>query len=420
MNKEQLFESLQGVDDVLLERSEHASPKRGRWKGWAAAACLCLLGAVAAFWNNGEPAPPVSLNSPPVEHTSLPTSVPERTWTLYYNEETEGQRISADWAYAPGCFTQALDETALTAVAPETLAEWMACAGTAGFSSEGTLLVVRLEVTTTLPDCPVTVELSQSPLPVDCVFSGESVTSLYGQIRYTAHQWTAGSGRTILQAETQRGDCYFYFTMTVDDLQLNQAKEDFQTVLECFGEAAYSPDLSQVTAQSIPEWIDQALTLDEALADPDFGAWMLREVPQGFGVESICRYKDQNFDTLSGLWTKGMSELRWTVSRFQESNENRQTAVADRENYDLSLYPIPRADSVPEALREIVDNPIFNGAELTPETVWARAYQVADSGDETGWRLRFTVRYGDILVEVSGKGIDPQWIYQRLTGLSVG
>ena len=48
-----------------------------------------------------------------------------------------------------------------------------------------------------------------------------------------------------------------------------------------------------------------------------------------------------------------------------EEDEGRLTSVADTENYDLSLYPIPRASSVPDDLREIVDNPIFSAGELT-------------------------------------------------------
>lgn len=83
----------------------------------------------------------------------------------------------------------------------------------------------------------------------------------------------------------------------------------------------------------------------------------------------------------------------------------------------MSLYPIPRASSVPDDLREIVDNPIFSADELTMDAVWARAYTTGESGDSDGWRMAFSVRYGDTIVEVRTKGVDPEWLYQQLVNL---
>lgn len=100
-----------------------------------------------------------------------------------------------------------------------------------------------------------------------------------------------------------------------------------------------------------------------------------------------------------------------------EEDEGRLTSVADTENYDLSLYPIPRASSVPDDLREIVDNPIFSADELTMDAVWARAYTTGESGDSNGWRMAFSVRYGDTIVEVRTNGIDPEWVYHQLKKL---
>ncbi len=106
-------------------------------------------------------------------------------------------------------------------------------------------------------------------------------------------------------------------------------------------------------------------------------------------------------------WTKGMGYINWRVSLLEDHDKTRITSVADKKHYDLSLYPIPRADSVPDDLREIVDNPIFLSEELTLEVVQTRAYEISDAGDEPGHRMRFSVLYGDILVEISAKGVSP-------------
>ena len=114
------------------------------------------------------------------------------------------------------------------------------------------------------------------------------------------------------------------------------------------------------------------------------------------------------------MWTSGYDELRWKVYTISEADKVRLTSVADTANYDLSLYPIPRASSVPDELREIVDNPIFDAEELTMDAVWARVYKTGESGDSAGWRMAFSVRHGDIVVEVRTKGVDPEWVYMRL------
>ena len=66
-------------------------------------------------------------------------------------------------------------------------------------------------------------------------------------------------------------------------------------------------------------------------------------------------------------------------------------------------------------LQSVVDNPIFTVEELTLDAVWKRAYKIEDESDE--WRMRFSVKCGDILVEVSTEGVTPEWLYEELVRL---
>ncbi len=164
----------------------------------------------------------------------------------------------------------------------------------------------------------------------------------------------------------------------------------------------------------------KSLTLSEALASEPFGSYMLSEAPAGFVPESFRQHHDEFTNCLSGLWTKSGSydELRWKVSYYQESDAKRVTSADDTQNYDMGLYSIPLCDSVPEELREIVDHPIFRLDELTQEVVSRRAYSVADRGDSSGVRMSFGVLCGDVVVEVSSKGVSPEWLYERLADLA--
>lgn len=165
---------------------------------------------------------------------------------------------------------------------------------------------------------------------------------------------------------------------------------------------------------------DETMTMEEARSSEPFGGYLLSEAPSGFSLETIRRYEDEKINYLSGLWTKGegsFDEISWRVSFYDETMESRVTSVDDTRNYDLNLYPIPLADSVPEELFEVVDHPIFNIEELTLEAVSRRAYSIDEIGDTDGIRMSFGVRYGDIVVEVTTKGVSPEWIYERLVSI---
>ncbi len=137
----------------------------------------------------------------------------------------------------------------------------------------------------------------------------------------------------------------------------------------------------------------------------------LPERPEGFAFESASCLEGR----YSVIWYLGMDELDWYVMDYKEEYASRITSVEDTANYDLALYPIPRAESVPDALREIVNNPIFRAEELTLEAVLARAYKVAEAGDSNGYRMHFSVMYGDKLITVTAKGLSPQWLYEQLS-----
>ena len=76
--------------------------------------------------------------------------------------------------------------------------------------------------------------------------------------------------------------------------------------------------------------------------------------------------------------------------------------------------PIPMAESVPKELWETVNPPIFRAEEFTLDAVWKRACQVKDARDASGYRMRFCVLYGDVVVENNSKGVDPKRVYEEL------
>lgn len=170
-----------------------------------------------------------------------------------------------------------------------------------------------------------------------------------------------------------------------------------------------------------PGDLRETLTLQEGLATEILGAYLLAEAPRGFAA-SVKRSRGAEGDTLFAYWTKSgaYDYIEWKVSLYSEADAGRVTAAADTRNYDMSLYPIPLSESVPEELRQIVDHPIFSAEELTQDVVNRRAYYINDSGDTSGPRMNLGVLYGEVLVEVTAKGVSTEWLYERLSDLRSG
>ena len=428
MSKDRVVDSLGRIDDDMIQSVEALRQKKKRpvWKKWGAlAACFCLLVAAVTvaprlLSDDDAPIPVHGLVSPipggsvqfdPNQDEHI--GVPRTPWTIHYNEVSS--MLAAHRPFYKGTFTETLTDAELAALNPSVD---LACSGYARFDNYGNLLDIVMQAATTLPESPVTISLADYYFGFDYVLSGEEVVSVCNGVDYRVYQYQSGN-KVELSAYTIINDIYFAFAMDVPQDDLEQAKEEFHRVLECF--AYYEdgrPDLSIIVPEEIPELTEQMFnTLAEAQTEPDFGQYMPSGLPAGFGEAAIRRFKFQDANYLSGLWSKGLNDLSWVVDHYTEADAHRLISVNDKENYDLSLYPIPRADSVPDELREVVNDPIFVAEELTLEAVYCRAYKVDDAGDADGWRMKFSVKYGDVIVSVSTKGVEPEWLYQQLLNL---
>ena len=430
MSKDRVVDSLGRIDDDMIQSVDVLRQKRKRpeWKKWGAmAACFCLLVAamiaVPNLFPGTTPTPPDN-NDFPVHDSSVQTNPNQseghqntedlRTpWTLHFNDVSS--MLSANRPYYKGTFTEDLTDVELAALLPSVD---LSCSGYAMFDNYGNLLEVVMQASTVLPESPVTIALADYYFGFDYVLSGGELVSVCNELEYRAYQYE--SGNTVeLSAYTIINDIYFAFSMNVPQTDLEQAKEEFQRVLECF--AYYEegkPNLSVIVPEEIPELTEQVFnTLAEAQAEPDFGRYLPSELPAGFDDATIYRFRFQDSNFLTAIWSRGMDDLSWVITPYTEEDAHRLTGVDDKKNYDLSLYPIPRADSVPDELREIVNDPIFKAGELTLEAVNCRAYKVDDAGDTNGWRMKFSVKYGDVIISVSTKGVEPEWLYQQLVNL---
>ena len=323
--------------------------------------------------------------------------------------------LSASRQYIPGYFTEAISEENLLAIETDKYLSGMTLSAVGGFNGAGELLYVFLQIDAPSLENTVNVTFGKGKNGNCYELQDEPVSTLFNGIYFTVYQWSPNGNDYTLEAQAEINGWTVQIVYTATSETLTKAKKDFESVLMFMSEYNDGkPDFSSIVPTEIPEYFDKVISFGEAHDDLRFGSFMIPNIPEGFSEESIRRFKDQGNDYLSGLWTKGYDDLSWKICSYNEEDSVRLTSVNQEENYDLSLYPIPRADSVPEELREIVNNPIFNADELTLDAVYKRAYKLNESGDSNGWRITFSVKYANIIIEVKCKGVSPEWIYQQL------
>lgn len=342
--------------------------------------------------------------------------LPENNSALIFNQ-AQGQSAAADAAVA-GLFWQELNADELEAVFPG-LTGTHHLTATANFKNEkNSAAFYNIDafarsaagLKTYIKIAPGVAEtdylLGNASQPSDIL--GTTVTAGVFEIKSN----NRGLRDVIYFANFRLSDLGYYVEISGPETEKEALQEEFTTVITQLikGGAA---DIS-VFHPVVPKLRHDLLDLLEARADTDFGAYLPAQAPGGFVFGEALRIINQEQDTLIVFWRKGMNYIDWRVSRLEEKDKTRIISSADRLNYDLSFYPIPRADYVPDDLRKMVDNPIFRSEELTLDMVKARTYEVDDAGDEPGPRMRFSVLYDDILIEVDVKGLSPEAVYQAL------
>ena len=418
------------MDKISVSNTLHEkimSRTEARHKRWpimikrytAAFACLAvvLLGVFIIPKLTQHNLAPTPSNNPPVLEPGTITPTPDSSsqYTLYFNQ---ADSQSAANIAIRGHFWQKLTDEELKAIFPR-LTETHTVTATANFQSDesrATLFNIDAQAVSSA-GLKTYIQLAPGEVVLDYGFDAETKASdVFGTAVTAGYFETKPNSKGLRNvtyfATFKLSEVAYYVEIGGTEAEKEVVKNEISEIIGLLIEGG-TTDLD-LFHPVVPELRNDSLSLDEARADADFGPYIPETLPKGFGFEHANRFINQERNTLFVNWTKGMSYISWNVSLLKDNDKTRITHVTDTKNYDLALYPIPRADSVPDELREIVENPIFLIDELTLDAVRARAYEVLDSGDEQGSRMRFSVLYGDTLVKLNVKGATPESVLEML------
>jgi len=226
----------------------------------------------------------------------------------------------------------------------------------------------------------------------------------------------AGDGVAIFTAEFEQGGVGYVVTVTdyeEGDSGLSHLTEIVNTIIR-----NGVPDLNRLETPEIPELRNDQFTEDEAFADPDFGAYLPTYLPAGLGFGDARRSITQDSNLLTINWHEPWnSSISWWVWEATDRHHNTVVSRYDRHLFDLALYPIPWADTVPDEIRDFVSNPVFLAEEMCLEIVKARVLQPERYVRDLGPSISFGVLFGDVVVTINSSGLSPEEVWAMVSSL---
>ena len=175
-------------------------------------------------------------------------------------------------------------------------------------------------------------------------------------------------------------------------------------------------DLSVIAEPTFPDpSFIFIMTLDDARTDPDFGAYVPYNIPDGFIFSDFNqRIKGSIENRLLLSWEAetGFEDgfIRLTISKVPDFNPVYIISVAEPEKYDIAMQEgiyIRHWGFLDDGVWSSYNHPVFLAEEFTLDVIRARE-------EPTYMNIDFSVLYGDILVTVDSMGVTPEQLWSLL------
>ena len=146
--------------------------------------------------------------------------------------------------------------------------------------------------------------------------------------------------------------------------------------------------------ENIPAWREESFsTLAQARQEADFAPYLPTVEPEGYNeFYGRLSYQEGHSNSLFVRWSRAGAYDDVEVAVYRDGYYSYNLVSPDQpETYDLSLYPIPWCDSVPEKYRDTVDRPAFKAEDMSLAIVEARGRE----HDTGGMTYSFDVLHPD-------------------------
>lgn len=447
-----------------------AVTSRTRWgHRWGALAACCALALGLGVWHLAQPAPPGGQTAadaiyPGIKDTYGPGEEPPSGFTVaegpdgekmmlpcipYVDYQRVDGELAADAAPAryliEGSFSQELTKEQIqrTFWGPEGKPEvenpkndsgnlpWMlfwqgyTLTGSALYDRSGSLLWLNIWGENEEADSSFTLTLRPGELPLQCgLYSDVESTDVMGT---PVTGWSREEGGLYTCcSEFMAGEVGVRFENSggIFGSEYGESASLVQGGAQMFNALLVRQALSQdgglyldhlLKAEEVPEWrAAEFSSLEDARQEVDFVSYLPAEDLSGYDeFYSRMTYQEGSEHTLYLRWSWGYDDVTIRVELPEGDAEwGNLVDTARPETYDVRLYSIPWADSVPEEYYDTFHSPVFRAVDMSREIVEARAYTLADQGDSDGPRVSFSVLHDDgALVTYSCKGLSIEQVW---------
>jgi hypothetical protein len=364
----------------------------------AAVAVLAIPTLRGADVNPATTVAPAQTATEPGSVADAPASPGTALYPLTLNRGEVG--AYADAAYPADVFEYELTDEQLAAVFPNLP---LTLTATALYTGEGKLMNLSAVETLTPHGYynPVQfaegyyrtqITLGEGEIREDCVivYDADAVVSEVYGVPVTAVRigGDGKSGVTLFQATFKLGNVAY--RVELHDSYEGDGGETRLTELVNAIIANGAADLGVLADPVIPEYRHEALSLEGARDEADFGAYLPESAPAGFGFEFANRTVNQREDCLTAHWGRENAWFQWQVS-------GREYAAG----FD--------------------DGTLFTAEEISLDAVKALAfYREGDSGDIDAWRVELGVLYDGVCIGISAKGVSPEEVWDLISAVIGG
>lgn len=415
MNGKDILTGLGNIDESFIEEAvSEKTSRNNKTIKWAApmAACFAVVVLLAALSQNGDGA--LQIHSG--ENKSSPTGV--ETVTGYSLRLNQAAAMSANRVMIQGHFWKELSAEQTAAVLPVVSGKY-AVTGTVHYSSTANRAALEYVDASAEIDESIsgTIRISPRKAEFGCyIIDGEPILSEIEGVTVNAGLYimdgnNQGEKEYSYYADFKMDGIFYHAELTSENKRVDDVFTAFVADVILGGKA----DLSVFDNPEIPKIIEKVLTENEAHNEADFGKYLFA-IPNDYAFNGAHRLLNQSHDFLLASWSKGYDDVRITVSKLNEESKARMVSPEDTKLYDMSLYPIPWADSMPRDKYQIIENPVFRAEDLTLHMIRMREYTRGEADE--GVSVRFSVLYGDVVVEVDAEGLSAEYLLEALTVLA--
>lgn len=402
MNKFEFYKEFSNIDENFIVEADIQPKHKTPVLKYAviAAGLLIILSTVTLSARNNR-----SIIQPSITMSSEEAT---ESHNLFYNEtdKTVGSLLKI-----PGHFWQELSDTEKRSIFGK-LADKYTITATANFSKENeSIQLFDIKANVKFKnDISINLTTSHKQIYNCYVLSKESIrtTEINGITVISGIYKTESSATQTFFAELNIDNVNYFAEMT-------STKENEPYFSQFINELTLNKNANlTIIVPVAPELKDEKLTLEGAYADSVFGSYIPKSIPAEYKFESSRRFINQEYNYLSILWCCGLNDISFRVGYATDYDKKNITAVEEVKNYDLSLYPIPRGESVPEELWEIVQSPVFKAEELSEEVIAKRVTEHNEDGKAVK-KINFSLIFdNDIVITVSTADLEPKEVYEML------